>query len=86
MVYWRFHAEAPCAWRFGYVTHVKGCELIRMGIGNGDTTGGPVVSASEIEFHAISVDDQKVRAALEAEVREWRKLVNQDPEKPFDGF
>lgn len=50
MVYWRFRAAVPCPWRFGYATYEKGHDLIRMGSYNGDTTGGAVVSASEIEW------------------------------------
>jgi hypothetical protein len=50
MVYWRFQSEAPCEWKFGYVTYAKGCNLIRMGRWNGDSTGGPIVSTSEIEW------------------------------------
>lgn len=51
MVHWRFKAKAPCPWRFGYVTyHNDGHDLIRMGRWNGDSEGGPLVSASEIEW------------------------------------
>ena len=50
MVHWRFKAKAPSEYRFGYVTYVSGYSVIRMGRWNGDTTGGAVVDASEIEW------------------------------------
>lgn len=49
MVYWRF-AGPPSAWRFGYCTYESGHDLVRMGAYNGDTMGGSVVSAAEIEW------------------------------------
>ncbi len=49
-VYWRFCTHENVSWRFGYVTYVSGYDLIRMGFWNGDSTGGPVVSASEINW------------------------------------
>lgn len=50
MVYWRFKDKVPCSWHFGYVTYESGHDLVRMGRYNGDTTGGSVVSAFEIEW------------------------------------
>lgn len=50
MVYWRFRKDVPGPWRFGYVTYERGHDLIRMGAWNGDTSHGPIVSASEIEW------------------------------------
>lgn len=49
-VYWRFTGGR--AYRYGYVTYVGGCDLLRMGCWNGDTHigGGPVVSVDEIEW------------------------------------
>ena len=49
MVYWRFKSNQPSAYRFGYVTH-KSNNLILMGRWNGDTMGGSVVDADEIEW------------------------------------
>lgn len=37
------------SWTFGYCTHLDNQSLVRMGNWNGDTTGGNVVSWSEIE-------------------------------------
>jgi hypothetical protein len=54
MVYWRFKTQIPCPWRFGYCTYAGGHELVRMGCWNGDTTGGAVVSVSEIEWKRSS--------------------------------
>ena len=51
MVWWRF-AGQPAPWKFGYCTYVRGHDMIRMGRWNGDTMGGSVVSASEIEWKA----------------------------------
>lgn len=48
MVYWRFKGDKP--YRFGYCTYVSGPNLIRMGRYNGDTVGGTVVSAYDIEW------------------------------------
>jgi hypothetical protein len=48
MVYWRFKNRGPYPWCFGYVAFTG--ETIRMGRWNGDTTGGTVVSANEIEW------------------------------------
>lgn len=50
MVWWRFRAHAPCAWRFGYCTYLSGQSMIRLGAYNGDTTYGSVVDADEIEW------------------------------------
>ena len=50
MVYWRFKKNTPCPWFFGYVTYAKGYEFLRMGSYNGDSHGGKIVSASEIEW------------------------------------
>lgn len=47
-VYWRGIGQFE--WRFGYVTHVEGYDLIRMGTAVGDTHGGHVVSAEDIEW------------------------------------
>ena len=53
MVWWRFKAQGPCPWKFGYCTYPPtGHDLVRMGRYNGDTMGGYVVSASEIEWKA----------------------------------
>lgn len=50
MVWWRWKG-APSAWRFGYCTYERGQDdLLRMGAWYGDTMGGLVVSASEIEW------------------------------------
>ena len=48
MVWWRFNGSP--AWTFGYVTYVKGYDMIRMGHWNGDSTGGKVVSINDIEW------------------------------------
>lgn len=49
MVYWRVRNSQPgTGWRFGYVTRLNN-GLVRMGLWNGDTEGGAVVSESEIE-------------------------------------
>lgn len=48
MVLWR--AKGTLGWRFGYVTYVSGHDLIRLGRWNGDTTGGHIVSCSDIEW------------------------------------
>ncbi len=50
MVYWRFKSSSPTPWKFGYATDTESRGLMRMGHWNGDTTGGPVVSVSEIEW------------------------------------
>jgi hypothetical protein len=50
MVYWRLKKSVPGPWLFGYVTYEKGHELLRMGRYNGDSHGGQIVSASEIEW------------------------------------
>lgn len=49
MVYWRFKAQGG-SWRFGYVSSVGRCDMVRMGNWNGDTMGGSVVSVDEIEW------------------------------------
>ena len=48
MVWWRFKSQAPCVWRFGYMTDVSG-GLVRMGYWHGDASRGPVVDPTEIE-------------------------------------
>lgn len=48
MVYWR--AKNALDWFFGYVTYESGHDLVRMGRWNGDSMGGRVVSASDIEW------------------------------------
>lgn len=48
MVHWRVKGEVE--YRFGYCTYVSGPNLIRLGTYNGDTTGGKVVSAFDIEW------------------------------------
>ena len=50
MVWWRFKTPQPTAYRFGYVTYETGYSMIRMGCWNGDTMGGAVVDATEIEW------------------------------------
>ena len=50
MVYWRFARSTPGPWKFGYCTYAGGQDLVRMGRWNGDTSGGEVVSAFEIEW------------------------------------
>ncbi len=49
IVYWRFKREAPCSFRFGFMTHGP-AGLYRMGLWNGDTTNGPLVDLTEIEM------------------------------------
>ena len=46
MCYWRFKNEQ--AYRFGYATPLSG-NLWRMGLYNGDTTGGFIVDETEVE-------------------------------------
>ena len=48
MVYWRFKDGQDKTWKFGYMTRL-GDGLVRMGLNNGDTTHGPIVSEFEIE-------------------------------------
>lgn len=48
MVHWRLDKGQP--FRFGYVTYAGGCDLVRMGRWNGDSTGGVIVKSSEIEW------------------------------------
>jgi len=48
MVYWKF--KNGTVWYFGYVTYAGGCDLLRMGVWNGDSIHGSVVSISEIEW------------------------------------
>lgn len=50
MVYWRFKGPTPTGYRFGYCTYAGGHDLVRMGAYNGDTMGGMVVKAFEIEW------------------------------------
>lgn len=54
MVYWRFKKNIPCAYVFGYVTYVSGPTLIRMGLYNGDSTGGSIVDSTEIEWKELN--------------------------------
>lgn len=49
MVWWRFKDKGG-AYRFGYCTYERGDNLLRMGNYNGDTSGGFVVDAYEIEW------------------------------------
>lgn len=50
MVMWRFIGNGK-PFKFGYCTYLNGHEdLIRLGNWNGDTTGGSIVSAYEIEW------------------------------------
>ncbi len=37
-------------WRFGYCTYLNSHDLVRMGGWNGDSTGGSIVSISEVEW------------------------------------
>lgn len=46
MCYWRFKGEK--AYRFGYCTSLSG-DLYRMGLYNGDTNHGPIVSCFDVE-------------------------------------
>lgn len=48
MVWWRFKGVIG-PYRFGYVTYESG-DMVRMGNWNGDTMGGTVVDAHEIEW------------------------------------
>ena len=52
MIWWRFKGVGP--WRFGYTSEVKGRGLMHLGNYNGDTMGGYVVDASEIEWRPHS--------------------------------
>lgn len=52
MVYWR--GKGALEWRFGYCTHLKCYELVRMGCWNGDTMGGSIVSYDDIEWREYS--------------------------------
>lgn len=49
MVHWRFTKNGG-AYHFGYVTYESGPNLIRMDRWNGDSVGGQVVSAYDIEW------------------------------------
>lgn len=49
MVYWRFKRDVPGPWYFGFRTQLTG-NLVRMGLWNGDTHGGPIVDSTEIEI------------------------------------
>lgn len=53
MVWWRFKKDGG-EYRFGYCTYVSSYNIIRMGFYNGDSTRGPVVDASEIEWKAYA--------------------------------
>ena len=48
--FWRFKGSMP--YRFGYCTHAEG-GFYRMGAHNGDTSGGMIVDAGDIEGKAI---------------------------------
>ena len=48
MVLWRLK-DKPF-WHFGYCTYISGPNLIRLGLWNGDTMNGPIVSAFDIEW------------------------------------
>lgn len=57
MYYWRIRPLCRTAdsirnneWRFGYCTWLNDPDLIRMGRWNGDTMGGSILSAKEIEY------------------------------------
>jgi hypothetical protein len=50
LVWWRFISADSKAYRFGYCTYEHGHNLVRMGNYNGDTTGGQVVDADDIEW------------------------------------
>ena len=45
-VYWRFKGEKT--WKYGWPTRIQN-GLVRMGLFNGDSCKGPVVSEDEIE-------------------------------------
>jgi hypothetical protein len=49
MVWWRFKDRGG-EYRFGYCTYVDGPNMIRLGRWNGDSSGGSVVSAYDIEW------------------------------------
>jgi hypothetical protein len=51
-------SKTPGPWRLGYCTYTNDADLVRMGCWNGDTTGGFVVSASEIEWKEYRSHDQ----------------------------
>jgi hypothetical protein len=46
---WRFKAQAPGPWRYGWASHVS-AGLVRMGYWNGDAHRGPIVSRDEVEW------------------------------------
>lgn len=48
MVWWR--PKGSMEYRFGYCTYVSGPTLIRLGRYNGDSHGGSVVDAFDIEW------------------------------------
>jgi hypothetical protein len=48
MVWWRFKGDRE--WRFGYCTYVSGPGTIRLGKHAGDSVGGSVVEAFDIEW------------------------------------
>lgn len=48
MYWWR--PKGAVEWRFGYCTHDGCSDLVRMGRWNGDTSGGYVVSAWDIDW------------------------------------
>ena len=48
MMYW-WRGKGTLSWRFGYCTHLSR-GMVRMGSYNGDTSGGHVVLAEEIEW------------------------------------
>lgn len=45
--YWRFIGDK--SYRYGYPSRIDGSRLIRMGLYNGDFTGGYIVDEREIE-------------------------------------
>lgn len=51
-VYWRFK-EKGGPWAYGYPTRISR-DLVRMGLYNGDSTGGVVVDPVEIETRPAS--------------------------------
>lgn len=48
MVWWR--PKGSIEYRFGYCTYVSGPTLIRLGRWSGDSAGGSVVDAFDIEW------------------------------------
>lgn len=49
MYWWKLKGQRE--WKFGYCTYIPNQHsLVRMGTYNGDTTGGSVVTVSELEW------------------------------------